>query len=71
MSIFLNKLGIENYKISNKTHIWNLVHINGVWRHLDSTWDDPVSNNNYNRDTYFLITTEELSKLKLTVKIRK
>ena len=64
MSIFLNKLGIENYKISNKTHIWNLVHINGVWRHLDSTWDDPVSNNNYNRDTYFLITTEELNKLK-------
>ena len=24
ISIFLNKLGIENYKISNKTHIWNL-----------------------------------------------
>ena len=63
MSIFLNKLGIENYKISNKTHIWNLVHINGVWRHLDSTWDDPISNNNINRDTYFLVTNEALNKL--------
>lgn len=64
MAIFLNKLGIENYKISNATHIWNLVHINGVWRHLDSTWDDPISDNNINRDTYFLISTEELEKLK-------
>lgn len=63
MAIFLNKLGIENYKISNKTHIWNLVHINGVWRHLDSTWDDPISNNNINRDTYFLVTNETLNKL--------
>jgi len=63
MSIFLNKLGIENYKVSNDTHIWNLVHINGVWRHLDSTWDDPISNNNLNRDTYFLISSEELNKL--------
>lgn len=63
MAIFLNKLGIENYKISNDSHIWNLVHINGVWRHLDSTWDDPISNNNLNRDTYFLISSEELKKL--------
>ena len=63
MSIFLNKLGIENYKISNDTHIWNLVHINGVWTHLDTTWDDPISDKNLNRDTYFLINYEELAKL--------
>jgi len=63
MSIFLNKLGIENYKISNETHIWNLVHINGKWVHLDSTWDDPISNRNLNRDTYFLIDYDELTKL--------
>ena len=62
ISIFLNKLGIENYKISNDSHIWNLVYINGVWRHLDSTWDDPISDNNINRDTYFLITYDELNK---------
>ena len=64
ISVFLNKLGINNYKISNDTHIWNLVYINGVWVHLDATWDDPVSEFNENRDTYFLINTEELLKLK-------
>ena len=64
MAIFLNKLGIENYKISNETHIWNLIHINGVWAHLDATWDDPISEFNENRDTYFLISYDELVKLK-------
>lgn len=63
ISIFLNKLNIENYKISNDTHIWNLVHINGIWAHLDSTWDDPISDRNLNRDTYFLITNDELVAL--------
>lgn len=63
MSIFLNKLGINNYKISNETHIWNLVHINGVWVHLDTTWDDPISDKNLNRDTYFLINNDELKSL--------
>lgn len=64
MAIFLNKLGVENYKISNDDHIWNLVHINGVWAHLDATWDDPISEFNEDRHTYFLISTEELESLK-------
>ena len=63
MAIFLNKIGIENYKISNDKHIWNLIHINGVWAHLDATWDDPISEFNENRDTYFLISYDELTKL--------
>lgn len=63
MAIFLNELGIENYKISNETHIWNLVYINGMWKHLDATWDDPISEFNANRDTYFLISYDELTKL--------
>lgn len=64
MAIFLNKLNIENYKISNDTHIWNLIHINGTWRHLDATWDDPVSKYNENRDTYFLIDYKTLESFK-------
>lgn len=64
MSIFLNKLNIDNYKISNDTHIWNLVYINGMWVHLDTTWDDPISDKNLNRDTYFLINSKELEDLK-------
>lgn len=63
MAIFLNELDIDNYKISNDTHIWNLVYINGVWTHLDSTWDDPISEFNANRDTYFLVSYEELESL--------
>lgn len=63
VSIFLNKLNIENYKISNDSHIWNLVYLNGVWSHLDATWDDPISKFNENRDTYFLISYDELVNL--------
>ena len=63
MAIFLNQLDIKNYKISNENHIWNLVYVNGLWKHLDATWDDPISEFNANRNTYFLISTEELIKL--------
>ena len=36
---FLDKLGYENKLIwtTDKTHYWNLVKINGVWKHSDST----------------------------------
>ena len=63
MAIFLNKLNIINYKISNDQHIWNLIYLNGKWLHLDLTWDDPVSNKNITRDNYFLIDTKTLKKL--------
>lgn len=63
MAIFLDKLNIINYKISNSEHIWNLVYLDGKWHHLDLTWDDPISDVNINRDTYFLITTSELEEL--------
>ena len=59
MAIFLDKLNIINYKIS----IWNLVYLDGKWYHLDLTWDDPISETNINRDTYFLITTKTLEEL--------
>lgn len=64
MAIFLNKLNIINYKINNEEHIWNLVYLDGKWYHLDLTWDDPISDTNINRDTYFLITTRQLEELK-------
>ena len=63
MAIFLDKLNIINYKISNDEHIWNLVYLDGKWYHLDLTWDDPISDININRDTYFLITTKTLEEL--------
>ena len=65
MGIFLNKMGITNYKVSNDTHVWNMVYLDGNWLHLDVTFDDPVSSNgkNYLSHDYFLISTERLKEL--------
>ena len=63
MAIFLDKLNVINYKISNDEHIWNLVYLDGKWYHLELTWDDPISEINVNRDTYFLITSDKVLEL--------
>ena len=63
LAIFLNKLGIINYKISNDEHIWNLAYVNNKWVHIDLTWDDPVSDNPINRSDYFMIDTNTLLEL--------
>ena len=65
MKIYLDKLVVPNYKISNSNHIWNLVYLNGEWLHLDLTWDDPVTTDGSNilLHRFFLITTDELMKL--------
>ena len=63
MAIFLNKLGIINYKISNDEHIWNLAYVNNKWVHIDLTWDDPVTENDVNRTDYFMINTKTLQSL--------
>ena len=64
MAIFLNKLGIVNYKISNYNHVWNYIKLDN-WYHLDLTWDDPVITNGADTIIYdfFLITTKELEKI--------
>ncbi len=64
MAIFLNKIGIDNYKIASDTHIWNVVKLEDKWLHLDLTWDDPVSKNSreYLLYNYFLIADDELQK---------
>ena len=63
MAIFANKLGIKNYKISSKTHVWNAVYINNEWLHLDLTWDDPITKDS-DVDTlqhdFFLVKTDKL-----------
>lgn len=61
-AVILTKLGIENYKIVSKTHVWNAVYYNNEWLHLDLTWDDPVSTSGKDilSHDYFLITDEKL-----------
>lgn len=65
MAIYLNKLGVKNYKITSDTHIWNLIYLDDKWYHLDATWDDPVSSDKkqYLIHNFFLITTNELLSL--------
>lgn len=62
MAFFLNKLGIENIKITNDEHVWNAVRINNTWYHIDLTWDDPIYKNggNLTIHDYFMISTKEL-----------
>ena len=64
MALFLENMGIKNFKVSSNTHVWNAVYLDNDWYHLDVTWDDPVSKNGTDSLTYnyFLITNEELKE---------
>ena len=66
MALLLNKLKIPNYRIASDEHTWNLVYVNGKWKHIDLTWDDPVivnANKNVLTYDYFLIDTKKLLEL--------
>ena len=68
MELFLEKMNVKSYKISGEKHVWNAVEINGVWKHLDLTWDDPVASdgNDYLEHNYFLIDTTTLQNTEKT-----
>ncbi len=65
MAIYLDKLGIKNYKITSENHVWNYVFVDNNWYHLDLTWDDPIASdgNQYLLHNFFLITTDKLLEL--------
>lgn len=62
MQLFLEKMKLENYRISSNRHVWNAVKINNSWYHIDLTWDDPVASDgkDYLEHKYFIITTKKL-----------
>lgn len=66
MELFLEKMNIKSYKISSDNHIWNYVYINNKWKHLDLTWDDPVTNTGKNvlQYDYYLLDTKVLESKK-------
>lgn len=68
IAIYLNKLGIKNYRIATDEHVWNLVNIDNLWLHLDSTWDDPVTSDGSDvlMYDYFLIDTNSLLEKDIT-----
>lgn len=71
MAIVLDKLGIKNFKVASKTHVWNVVYLNEKWLHLDLTWDDPVSKDDNGKiiDTlfhkFYLIDTPTLEEFQI------
>ena len=68
MAIFLNRLGVPNFKVSSEKHVWNAVYIYDKWLNLDLTWDDPVTLDGTNHLLYdfYLIDTETLQKIEVT-----
>ena len=48
--------------ICNDMHIWNMVFLNKVWLHVDTTWDDSMNSSDIRYD-YYLITSDELASL--------
>lgn len=43
------------------SHAWNLVYIDNKWRHVDCTWDDPVSSEDILSHDYYNLTDDEIS----------
>ncbi len=65
MALFLDYLGVPNYKIASENHVWNALYIDDTWYHLDLTWDDPITTDGSDIIEYnfYLITTNELKEL--------
>ena len=63
MSLFLDKININNVKVSNDIHVWNAVNIDNTWYQIDSTFDDPVSTSHedYLLHEYFMISKDEIT----------
>lgn len=63
----IDLLGIDVKYVTGEAdgvgHAWNLVNVNGVWRHLDTTWNDPIPDrgDKVSRD-YAFLTDEEMRK---------
>lgn len=43
-------------------HGWNMVKLDGVWYHVDCTWDDPGEGGGFENHDYFCVDDETLSK---------
>ncbi len=62
LGYLLSCVGVESSQITGKSqganHVWNTVLIDGEWYHVDSTWDDCVSE--ASTHDYFNITDDQI-----------
>lgn len=51
-------------KANGTAHMWNMVKLNGVWYHVDVTFDDPIVSGGGNMlsHEYFLLSTYDIGK---------
>jgi len=52
--LLLDGVGIENERVTSweMNHAWNIAKLDGIWCHIDCTWDDPGTGGDENHD-YF------------------
>lgn len=71
MQLLLDAVGIENWLVygsgfSGKQkvgHAWNMVKLDGMYYHLDATWDDPVPDmGNFISYRYFNVSDDDMKK---------
>lgn len=65
LKYLLNKVNIDSIVISSSSmnHAWNIVTIDGVKYHVDTTWDDPVPDQkNKTNYTYFNLSDAAMQK---------
>ena len=62
----LQKLNISVLLVSGtgngEAHIWNMVKLGDYWFHLDTTWNDPVPDNDTVSYAYYMLTDKEIKR---------
>ena len=64
-SLLCNKVGINSFCVvgdAGGSHMWNMVECDGEWYNIDTTWDDPLPDENKISYSYFNVTDELLEK---------
>lgn len=56
----LNKCGITSYYVTSTemNHAWNIVKLDGMYYHIDATWDDPVPDTQGMAMHQYLLTSD-------------
>lgn len=58
MVLLLQEMGIESKMITNKSHAWVALELNGNWYHADPTWDNTRSKQSGEVSHEFLLRTD-------------